>query len=335
MDASKYDERTTRKSSSSPIDVNDLYRTGFSDYSKTSNLEKGEKTQNRLNNSVTNNKMLEQPLAVSTPRSHKPAQHSTPIRANTEYNSSISGSKPTSTTTGGYEPYKPKSGYSFSSSKYDNPNNLRQSGSNSNNLPSRQTSAQLASNTRPASKTKEVVEIKHRNSVELDPSKSFKPINPDNSSDPRLESTSTSQYRPISLDIGRAPHYPPISIKSSTYTSSNTRPNYTSSIAPRTSKPYTSSYEPSTYISKYGQYDSRGSEDCKNTSADSAYGSPSRSYSKLPSTSSYSKTYRSDHTLPSITSHSKYGSSSSHHSLKYSPLSKVPPLRATQQLITA
>lgn len=191
-----------------------------------------------------------------------------------------------------------------------------------------------------STKTKEVVEIKHRNSAELDPSKSFKPINPDNGV-PKATSTSRyqpmSSYKPSSYTSGVNPTY---STNKSYPTASSTSSQYNKPYSyPSTSvqydRPYKSKYEPSVYKSKYAPLDSKLGDDCRNTSADSAYSSPSRSYSKLPSVSSYTSSYRKNYTLPSITPTSARYSTSVPKAAEDNSLSKVPSLIAAQRLITA
>lgn len=324
-----------------------------------------------------------EPLANSTPRASKSADalHYQPRHPESTRLSS-SAERLTNYRTSSYGLSKlsvpeEKSGHqSFTRTKYDSPGNLKPSHMRESTTPTKSANdikRPVTVITPPNSKTKEVVELKHRSSAELDPSKIFKPINPDNdnttsnhvSSKSSTQHTKSVPYEPISSykpsflsPDYRAPYsssaykssyQPSYQSKSShshskpSYESSQPRakPTYESSMSTY-SRPYQSKHEPSsTYRSKYDPAPSsyKSSYDYKNTSVDSAYGSPSRSYtSKQPSLSSYSSSYRHD-PLPSLSSkHHKYsGSGSMSSSRGNDALVKVPPLFTAQtaHLLTA
>ena len=176
------------------------------------------------------------------------------------------------------------------------------------------------------SKTKEVVEIKNRNSAEIDPSKSFKPINPDEEITNKTE-TSTSRYQPSYTSTSYAASKPYTFSSHKYYPLSTTESTY--------SRPYRSKYEPSIYKSKHSLSDTKSiGDDYKNISADSAYGSPSRSFSKAPSVASYTSSYHKDYGLPSLlstTTATRYPAADD----SKESLTKVPPLFRSQHLITA
>lgn len=239
--------------------------------------------------------------------------------------------------------------------KYDSPGNTKSHENEPSEKHSSNNTRPVTVITPPQSKTKEVIELKHRNSTELDPSKSFKPINPDNGVESKTSktsslSTSTAPYQPISsykpsfLSPDYRSSYSSSAYKSS-YQPSSYQPNYQprgktsyDSTKPTShERPYHSKYEPS-YRSKYDSY--KSSYDYKDTSVDSAYGSPSRSYtSKQPSLSSYSTSYRRDPLMSLSTLHNKYSGSSMSNvgSRANDSLNKVPPLFTAQtaHLITA
>ena len=311
-----------------------------------------------------------EPLANSTPRASKSADtlHYQPRHESTRLSTSAD-SRISSFRTSTHIPPKLSSTslsekvplQSLTKSKYDSPGNVKsQENEKTAEKSSKSNTRPVTVITPPQSKTKEVIELKHRNSTELDPSKSFKPINPDNggetasSKPPTTTSTSSAPYQPISAykPSFLSPDYRS-AYSSSAYKSSYQPSSYQPSYQPRgkTSyestkpssydRPFHSKYE-SSYRSKYDSLNSyKSGYDYKDTSVDSAYGSPSRSYaSKQPSVSSYTSSYRRE-PLPSLSSlHHKYSSSGSMSNVANranESLNKVPPLFTAQtaHLITA
>lgn len=212
---------------------------------------------------------------------------------------------------------------------YQSPGNLRYSSlQQDKSLPdqSKLPTTSVSSAIGAVSRTKEIVKINNRNSNELDPSKCFKPIDPN---DEMISADSSTLPKPKPLSTYRSSSYLTNS-KPAPITA--THRYYPASTASTKSydRPYRSTYESSTYKPRYGQM-----EDYKNVSADSAYGSPSRSLSKAPSVTSYTSPYHHrDSVLPSMLSSRTQYSTAANHEAKDS-LTKVPPLFTSQHLITA
>jgi len=290
---------------------------------------------------VNRTKCLE-PLAVSTPRSTKEdslSSHRISLPVVEAKPPEISMSKLDRTPlrlapsrqdlTSGYPSGQPEG-----RSNLDNPSNLRYeklpisksavSAASTADISKVSTDA-AGSRNKPAIK-KEVIEIKHRNSADLDPSKAFKPINPDSGTSTVRDS---GKYQPISPYKSSA--YRDLSSQSLGYRSTADRQPYAAYSRSYHTRPGVTSYEPSTYKSKYtGRHESKVAADYKNISTDSAYGSPSRSFSKISSVSSYTNPYKKDYNLYTAPyTHSKSMPRNDN------SLSEVPPLFSSRHLITA
>lgn len=359
-DPYKSTTRSIDKYNSSGHDIKDLYER-INPYDTTGKPESRveDKPWIKRNDTTRAAEKGPEPLAISTPRNAKSAEQSlyrTPKGASiVSHQASAAGTddnKPASLVGSSVSMVAPNQHLAMATkgvanisgrSTYENPGNLRLS--NPQEIPSKgngystrkmtvdhrlqaehnrlRTTSKDAGST--VSKTKEIVEIKNRNSTELDPSKCFKPINPDDEvlnteSSGLRKHQATSSYKSYltgsaATSLTSSHKYYPLSTTSRTY-----------------DKPYKSKYETSSYKSRYTQDARLMSDDYRNVSADSAYGSPSRSFSKMSSVTSYKGSYHKDYGLPSITS------SQARYTTKpesKDSLTKVPPLFTSRHLVTA
>ncbi|XP_067941301.1 uncharacterized protein [Watersipora subatra] len=249
-----------------------------------------------------------EPLAISTPRKVNPAEYKSLLHSGaygmrtqrsvgkyleplakistTTSGASLSMTVPTPTLYGNMatrSEQREHSGKSMLVSRLSNSSDATTLNSKSFNINSKQplqSQEERSVHSNTMSKTKEVVEIKDQNSAEIDPSKSFKPINPDDDTVPQSCGSTLASGKPLHVTSTQR------------YYSSN-------SISSRYDMPFRSKYDVYSHRSKYHTDKSPG-EDYKNTSTDSAYGSPSRSFSKAPSVASYTSSYHKSHTLPSL-----------------------------------